>query len=364
MSTTIAHRAADHDGHRITVSADDGTPIAVRTFGSDNARLTVVFVHGHCLRAQSWSFLRDQLLRHWGTVVGEADGAGKHSATVLGEPDGVGMYSATVVGEVVGTGKFSGSADVRMVFYDHRGHGESGVAHPSTYTIDHLAHDLDAVLRSVAPTGPIILIGHSMGAMVTLAYSRLFPATIGTRVVGVGLIAGAANGITEVGLGRFLNRHAVNSLQVAALRAPRFMRASKRLSRRIFEPIAREANMGTKRTNPRMVAVAAAMMNDTPLLTMSSFLISLMTFDETASLRRLGNIPALILAGSADIVVPFAHSVVLASQLAGAELVRLEGAGHSVHLERAEEVAVSIVALVDRVVAAMHGQGPGYATAS
>ncbi|MFI6777699.1 alpha/beta fold hydrolase [Nocardia sp. NPDC050412] len=335
MSTTTARRAADHDGHRITVSADDGTPISVRTFGADDAQLTVVFVHGHCLRAESWSFLRDQLLRQLGIAADE-----------VGEAD-----------------KYSGS-DVRMVFYDHRGHGESGVAHHSTYTIDQLGHDLDAVLRSVAPTGPIILIGHSMGAMVTLAYARLFPATIGTRVVGVGLIAGAANGITEVGLGRFLNRRAVNSLQLVVQRAPRFMQASKRLSRRILEPLTREANMGTKRTNPRMVAVAAAMMNDTPLLTMSSFLTSLMTFDETASLHRLGGIPALVLAGSADIVVPFVHSVVLASQLAGSELVRLDGAGHSVHLERAEEVALSIVALVDRVITAMQGHGPGYATAS
>ncbi|MEV6138608.1 alpha/beta hydrolase [Nocardia sp. NPDC051990] len=364
MSTTTARRAADYDGHRITVSADDGTPISVRTFGADDAHLTVVFVHGHCLRAESWSFLRDQLLRHWGEVVGGADGVGQYSGEVVGGADGVGQYSGKVVGGTDGASNHSGSADVRMVFYDHRGHGESGIAHPSTYTIDQLGHDLDAVLRSVVPTGPIILIGHSMGAMVTIAYSRLFPATIGTRVVGVGLIAGAANGITEVGLGRFLNRRAVNSLQVAVLRAPRFMQASKRLSRRIFEPIAREANMGTKRTNPRMVAVAAAMMNDTPLLTMSSFLASLMSFDESASLRRLGSIPALVLAGSADIVVPFAHSVVLASQLAGSELVRLEGAGHSVHLERAEEVAQSIVALVDRVIAAMHGHDPGYATAS
>ncbi|MEU0500236.1 alpha/beta hydrolase [Nocardia sp. NPDC005998] len=400
MSMTIARRAADYDGHRITVSADDGVPIAVRTHGADDAPLTIVFVHGHCLRTESWSFLRDQLLRQWGTVgeaagrhsgmaVGEADGAGWYSGMAVSEADGgwhsgltvseaggAGWHSGLTVSEADGPGKYSDGAigeidvadyrgtDPRMVFYDHRGHGESGVAHPSTYTIDQLGHDLEAVLRTVVPTGPIILVGHSMGAMVTLAYSRLFPAAIGTRVVGIGLIAGAANGLTEVGLGRLLSRRAVNSLQTAVLRAPRLMHASKRLSRRIFEPIAREANMGTKTTNRRMVAIAAAMMNDTPLLTMSSFLASLITFDESASLPRLGDIPALVLAGSADIVVPFTHSVVLASQLAGSQLVRLEGAGHSVHLERAEEVAAYIVDLVDRVIIAMRGQGPGYATAS
>ncbi|PXX65622.1 pimeloyl-ACP methyl ester carboxylesterase [Nocardia tenerifensis] len=320
MSTTIARCAADYDGHRVTVSAEDGVPISVRVFGSDSAAMTVVFAHGHCLRTESWSFLRDQLLRRWG-------------------------------------------AETRMVFYDHRGHGESGQADPVTYTIDQLGRDLDTVLRTVAPTGPVILVGHSMGAMVVLAYARLFPETIGTRVVGVGLIAGAANGITEVGLGRFLKRRAVNSLQVAVVRAPRVMQGSKRLSRRVFEPIIRAANSGTRKVNPRMVAVATAMLNDTPLLTMSSFLASLIAFDETATLPHLGAIPALVLAGTADIVVPFTHSVVLASQLAGSRLVPLEGAGHSVIFERAEEVALSIVGLVDQVVAGLSGQGPEYAVA-
>ncbi|MEV0029040.1 alpha/beta hydrolase [Nocardia sp. NPDC050793] len=319
--STIARRAADYDGHRVTVSADDGVPIAVRTFGADDAPLTIVFVHGHCLHTESWSFLREQLTRQWGDAI-------------------------------------------RMVFYDHRGHGASGVAHPSTYTIDQLGHDLDAVLRAVTPVGPVVLVGHSMGAMVLLAYARLFPEAIGTRVVGVGLIAGAANGLTEVGVGRLLHRYAVVSLQAAVLRAPRVMQASKRFSRRIFEPIMREAGFGTRKINPRMIAVATAMLNETPLLTMSSFLGSLITFDETATLHRLGSIPALVLAGSADIVVPFAHSVVLAAQLTSSELVRVEGAGHSVILERAEEVALSIVALVNRVSATMTTPGPEYAAAS
>ncbi|MEU5761690.1 alpha/beta hydrolase [Nocardia sp. NPDC047648] len=319
MSTSIARRAADHDGHRVMVSADDGIPLAVRVFGADDAIATVVFVHGHCLRTESWSYLRDLLLRQWGS-------------------------------------------DTRMVFYDHRGHGESGAAHPSTYTIEQLGHDLDAVLRAVAPTGPVILVGHSMGAMVVLAYARLHPEAIGTRITGVGLLAAAAAGITEVGLARLLNRRAVNSLQAAVTRAPRVMQASRRLTRRLCTPILREAEFGTKKASPRMTALATAMLNETPLLTMAGFLHSLITFDETATLHRLGVIPALVLAGSADIIFPFAHSVALASQLAGAELVRLEGAGHSVMLERAEEVALSIAGLVERAFAAACS-ATGYAAA-
>ncbi|MFJ1459153.1 alpha/beta fold hydrolase [Nocardia sp. N2S4-5] len=307
MMSTIALRAANFDGHHVTVCADDGTPLAARVFGSDTAPLTVVFVHGHCLRTESWSFLREQLRRQWGE----------------------------------GT---------RMVFYDHRGHGESGSADPDTYTIDQLGHDLDAVLRTVAPSGPVVLVGHSMGAMVVLAYARLFPAAVGSRIVGIGLLAAAAGGLTTVGLARFLNRHAVSSLRAAVRRAPRLMQTSKRLSRRIFEPMVREAGFGTRKVNPHMAAIATAMLNDTPLLTMTSFLDSLIRFDENATLRLLSDLPTLVLAGSADIMIPFAHSVVLASQLSGAELVRLDGAGHSVILERAEEVAAAVAALVERAV--------------
>ncbi|WP_405487227.1 alpha/beta fold hydrolase [Nocardia sp. NBC_00511] len=310
--STLHRDAADFDGHHVTVTADDGVPLAVREFGASDASVTVVFVHGHCLRAESWAFMRGHLLQTWGD-------------------------------------------DTHMVFYDHRGHGDSGSADPSTYTIDQLAHDLDAVLRAVVPSGPIVLVGHSMGAMTVLAYARLFPDMIGTRVVGVGLLAGAANGVTRVGLGRLLSGPAVSSLRVAVRRAPRAMQASKHLSRRIFEPILRDATLGTRKVSPRVLAVATAMLNETSLLTMASFLESLMRFDETGSLHRLGTIPALVLAGSADIMIPFAHSVVLASELDDAELVRLDGAGHSVILERAEEVAAAVVSLVARALRVADG---------
>ncbi|MFC6011549.1 alpha/beta fold hydrolase [Nocardia lasii] len=309
MSKTFPHT----DGRRCTVVADDGVPIAVRAFGAPDAPLTVVFTHGHCLHTESWSLLREHLLRH-------------------------------------------GDTETRMVFYDHRGHGESGHADHTTYTIDQLATDLDAVLRAMAPTGPVVLVGHSMGAMVVLAYARLYPETIGHRVAGIGLIAGAAGGLTEVGLGRLLNRRAVMSLQRAVIRAPRVMQASKRLSRWIFGPLLREASTGTRRVDPRVASIATAVLGETALLTMSGFLTSLLDFDEATTLARVGDLPALVLAGSADLMVPFAHSVVLASQLAGAELVRVEGAGHSVILDRAEEVAHSVTALVARAGAGVRAR--------
>ncbi|KAA0021731.1 alpha/beta fold hydrolase [Antrihabitans cavernicola] len=311
---TLYRNAADEAGHRVTVSADDGVPLAVREFGERTAALTVVFVHGHCLRADSWAYLRDHLGRDWGS-------------------------------------------DVRMVFYDHRGHGESGEAPTETYTIDQLARDLDAVLRVMVPTGPIVLVGHSMGAMAAMVYARQNPETVGSRIVGIGLLASAARGLTEGGMGRCLRRPAVSMLQAAVRRAPGAMHAGKRWSRSVCEPIVRNAGFGRRKVSPRMVAFAAAMLNDTSIVTMSSFLDEFIAFDESETLAMFAAIPALVLGGSDDLMTPFARSVEMAERLPGAELVCLAGAGHGVILDRAAEVALSLTALIDRARAGLVSNG-------
>ena len=298
--------AAHTDGRRTTVSADDGVPLAVRSFGDPDAPLTVVFVHGHCLRTDSWQELRGYLARTW-------------------------------------------DSDVRMVFYDHRGHGDSGDAPVETYTLDQLGRDLDAVLRAVAPVGPVVLVGHSMGAMTALVYARQNPAAIGTRIVGVGLIASAASDLTRAGLGRFLRRPVVTALRGAIRWAPGVMGASKRMSHKVCEPIVRNSTFGTRKVSARTVAVAAAMLNDTSIVTMSSFLDSFIEFDESGILPLLGRIPALVLGGDADVLTPFEHSVAMAALVPSSRLVCLEGAGHGVIFDRAADVAISLTELIDAV---------------
>ena len=81
-----------------------------------------------------------------------------------------------------------------MVFYDQRGHGQSGAAPPSTYTVAQLGRDLETVLAVMAPRGPVVLVGHSMGGMTVLSHARQFPQRYGTRIVGAALISSAAEG--------------------------------------------------------------------------------------------------------------------------------------------------------------------------
>ncbi|MFG3384025.1 alpha/beta hydrolase [Streptomyces sp. NPDC047999] len=56
---------------------------------------------------------------------------------------------------------------IRVVRYDHRAHGNS-TRGTAALNLDQLADDLAQVLDSTAPQGPLVLAGHSMGAMTVM----------------------------------------------------------------------------------------------------------------------------------------------------------------------------------------------------
>ena len=145
----------------------------------------------------------------------------------------------------------------------------------------------------------------------------------------VGLISAVAAGLTDSGLGRYLHHRAVAMLEHTARVAPGMLVASRRIGRRACTRLTRSAGFGSRRANPAVVALASAMINDTSPVTVSGFLASLRTFDESATLSLLHDLPALVLVGSDDLMTPPSHSVEIAARLARAELVRLDGAGHS-----------------------------------
>lgn len=79
--------------------------------------------------------------------------------------------------------------DYRVIAFDHRGHGRSGMPSRGGYSLTHLASDLDAVLEAtLAPGERAVLAGHSMGGMAIAAWSDRYRHKVTQRADAVALI--------------------------------------------------------------------------------------------------------------------------------------------------------------------------------
>ncbi len=310
-TTTVEDPYADEDFARLddersyVVTTPDGVPLAVREAGPVNAPVTMVFVHGFCLRLGAFHFQRTRL------------------------PDRLGPQ-------------------VRMVFYDQRGHGRSGEAAPDSYTLTQLGKDLQSVLEVVAPRGVIVLVGHSMGGMTVLSHARQFPEQYGRRIAGAALISTAAEGVSRSPLGEILKNPALEALRFTARSAPKLMHRGRNVSRSLIGPVLRAASYSDLQVSRSLDAFSRQMMNATPIPTMVGFLDALENHDETAGLWTLLRIPTLIACGDHDLLTPDEYSRRMAASLPSSELVIVTGASHLALLDKPDAINDGLVRLVKR----------------
>ncbi len=144
-------------------------------------------------------------VRHTVHAVATPDGALLH-ATVDGDPDApvtvVLAHGWTLsqaawddVAELLAPDVAAGG--LRLVRYDQRGHGRSTWGDVDPVSIDLLGEDLVAVLAELAPSGPVVLGGHSMGGMTIMALAAAHPELIGERVRGVALVDTSAGELSH-----------------------------------------------------------------------------------------------------------------------------------------------------------------------
>ncbi|OBI12951.1 alpha/beta hydrolase [Mycobacterium sp. E2497] len=293
------------DDRRSVVTTPDGVSLAIREAGPADAPLTMVFVHGFCLRMGAFHFQRTRLP------------------------------------EQVGPG-------VRMVFYDQRGHGQSDEAAPESYTLTQLGQDLQSVLEVVAPRGMVVLVGHSMGGMTVLSHARQFPGQYGRRIVGAALISSAAEGVARSPLGEILKNPALEAFRFTARSAPKLMHRGRNVSRSLIGPVLRAASFSDLQVSRSLDAFSQRMMNGTPIPTMVEFLDALEHHDETAGLWTLLRIPTLIACGDHDLLTPDEYSRKMAASLPQSELVIVRGASHLALLDKPEAINDGLVRLVKR----------------
>lgn len=296
-----------------TVVADDGVALAVRECGAEDARATVVFVHGFCNSMESFHFQRRDLEKQWGP-------------------------------------------GVRMLFFDQRGHGRSGEPSVGSCTVPQLGRDLAAVVRACAPTGPLMVVGHSMGGMAILAAAAQFPELFAERVRAVALLSTAAAEVTDTGVAQLLRHPAIDGFRVAVHAAPALMQAGRAAARHVVTPILHVSSFHGD-VSPTLSRMNTSMIDRTPVATVVKFFQALELHDESAALPLLAPRPALVLGGGHDLVIPFRNSAALARHLPDADMVRVTDAAHMVHLQCPDLVNAALDRLLLRSGLAAPGAG-------
>jgi pimeloyl-ACP methyl ester carboxylesterase len=294
-------------GRERTVRTDDGVALHVAEHGPERASAVVVLAHGYT-----------QASRLWDGLVSELRAA---------------------------------RPDVRVVVYDHRGHGRSQASTPETSTLEHLGRDLATVVESVSGGAPVVLGGHSMGGMTLMALAEQRPDLFDSQVVGAAFLGTSSGGLDAVrwGLPRPvvpLFKALLPVLNERAYQAELRGRARQQVA--WFEAFVNFA----AGADPADVQDVLAVQRECSAATMHFFLATFSDHDRAAALEALGHVPSLVVVGEQDRLCPVEHSRAIAAALPGSELVVFPGAGHMVHLERRPEVARHLVALVDRALSA------------
>ena len=295
---------------RSQLTLADGVRLHVETTGPRDAALTVVLLHGWCLDRRTWH----------------------HQVTALR----------------------SMNPRPRVIAYDARGHGHSGSTRLRSATLAQLGDDLAAVLRRYAPTGPVVLAGHSMGGMTIMEYAYACPDEFADRVAGLLFVSTTAEGHRHTRYG--LPIHMATLLRAgetigAGLLARSGAWHPHRAVLPVLRPAVRWLLFGDEHDEAAL-RVTMTGVSRASLRSIGGFRASIGAQLRLETLAVLGDVPAAVLVGDRDRLTPPACAESIADALPGAELTVCPGAGHMLMLERPGLVSGALATVARQAVTA------------
>jgi len=287
----------------------DGLELHVRTYGRPDAEVTVVLAHCWTADTEDWHYQVRELLAVFGH-------------------------------------------DVQVLTWDHRGHGKSDPAPRDACTVHNLGVDMGDLIDRHAPTGLLVLAGHSIGGMTMMALAEQRPDIL-ARVAGALFCATSSADLHTVNLGMPELGPMVKA-QIPRMLAQRARLLSRRTRRRtpaIERHVVRRFLFGDP-LRPRDTGLVVDQIINCPPATMEGFLTDMLHHhDRVAALKAFDDVPTVVLAGTRDLLTPLPHARKIADNIRGARLVILPGAGHMLPLERDETVSHELLALVTQATA-------------
>jgi pimeloyl-ACP methyl ester carboxylesterase len=234
------------------------------------------------------------------------------------------------------------SGDFRVIAYDHRGHGRSGVPGSKSYSLDHLAADLDAVLAgTLAPGERALVAGHSMGGIAISAWADRFRHRVAERADAVALINTTTGDLLDkIQLlpvpGRFKAvRIAAARNMIRSLGGAPLINGTQPGSRRFLQMMAVGAG-----ADPAITRFLHDLFAATPAAGRGAWarvLVDEMGHDSHIDLSGL-TVPTLVIGSTADRLLPMCQARKIAEAAPNLiELVEMPG-GHCALLEHPAEV--------------------------
>jgi pimeloyl-ACP methyl ester carboxylesterase len=299
------------------VPTPDGAQLHAVVDGSDDAPVTLVLAHGWTLAQAAWDDVVELLAPRI------ADG------------------------------------ELRLIRYDQRGHGRStwrSPTHPryaaevGELSIDQLGADLGEVLDHLAPAGPVVLGGHSMGGMTIMCLAAARPELFGDRIRGVALVSTSAGDLAPAGrtLAEKLQLKLAPGMVTVAIGGARALERVRQLlppSHPRHQKMVRELLYGADATD-RMVVAGAEIMHASTVRAFAAFYPALGEHDKRSELKALTGVPVEVLVGDSDKLTPKRHSAQLAEALPDARVHVVERTGHMLLQERPRLLADAIERLL------------------
>jgi pimeloyl-ACP methyl ester carboxylesterase len=248
----------------------------------------------------------------------------------------------------------------RIVLFDQRSHGRSGRSAGRRCRVRFLARDLKQVLEATtAPDEPVILLGHSMGGMAIQEFARRYPDQIGSKVVGVGLLASSSGELRHHSIIRGIPDRMfpplAETVMAALNRIPAVVEKSRRASTDVAYVVTRRLGYGDVDVPGEYVDFLSEMISGTPLDVVSDFYPAFAEFDGRRGLVRLSRIETAVIGGERDSIIPVEHTRSILELLPGAESLILSESGHMGMIEHHREYNTVLQRLVDRVERILKG---------
>jgi pimeloyl-ACP methyl ester carboxylesterase len=280
----------------------DGLDLNVVIYGPEDAPVTVVLSHCWTVNQEVWRYQVRALLKEFGHRI-------------------------------------------RIVAWDHRGHGLSDPAPRDACTVANLGTDMGEVIDNFAPTGKLILAGHSIGGMTIMALAEQRP-DIFERTAGVLFTNTSSGELNTVTLG-FPEVGPIVRAAIPWVLDFRSLTLTKRARRRMpfFERVIMSGLVFGDLPRITDVGLSVGALINTPRHSVVGFYKDLMHHHRFKALQVLDGIPTIVVVGTKDRLTPPRMATKIVARIEGAKLIKAPQGGHMLPLERDELISGLLIRL-------------------